>query len=97
MGAAFEWDEAKSQSNLQKHGESFEEAASVFANPLAAIFADPDHSQDELREVIVGHSERNRLLVVSFTERGREDYQRPCRHDSRAQGLRREPDGRVGA
>jgi uncharacterized DUF497 family protein len=70
MGAAFEWDEAKAQSNLQKHGVSLDEATSVFANPLAAIFPDPDHSQDELREIIVGHSERNRLLVVSFTERG---------------------------
>jgi uncharacterized DUF497 family protein len=42
----------------------------VFANPLAAIFPDPDHSQDEVREIIVGHSNRNRVLLVSFTERG---------------------------
>jgi hypothetical protein len=70
MGAAFEWDDTKAQSNLQKHGVSFDEAASVFASPLAAIFPDPDHSEDEVREIIVGHSERNRLLVVSFAERG---------------------------
>jgi uncharacterized DUF497 family protein len=70
MGPSFEWDEAKAQENQQKHGVSFEEAASVFANPLAAIFDDPDHSQDEVREIIVGHSDRNRVLVVSFTERG---------------------------
>jgi uncharacterized DUF497 family protein len=49
---------------------SFEEAATVFANPLAAIFPDPDHSEQEHREIIVGHSDRHRLLVVSFTERG---------------------------
>jgi uncharacterized protein len=66
----FEWDDGKAQSNLQKHGVSFSEAATVFADPLAAIFEDPDHSADEIREIIVGQSERQRLLVVSFTERG---------------------------
>lgn len=60
----------KALANQQKHGVSFEEAATVFANPLAAIFDDPDHSQDELREIVVGHSDRNRVLIVSFTERG---------------------------
>jgi len=70
MSPSFEWDEEKAQVNEQKHGVSFEEAATVFADPLAAIFADPDHSQEEEREIIVGHSERNRLLIVSFTERG---------------------------
>jgi uncharacterized protein len=70
MSQSFEWDEAKARANQQKHGVSFDEASTVFANPLAAIFPDPDHSQDELREIIVGHSERNRLLIVSFTERG---------------------------
>ncbi len=70
MGPSFEWDEAKAQANQQKHGVSFDEAATVFANPLAAIFADPEHSLDELREIIVGHSDRNRALIVSFTERG---------------------------
>jgi uncharacterized protein len=65
----FEWDDGKAQPNLQKHGVSFQEAATIFADPLAAIFADPDHSTDETREIIVGLSERNRLLVVSFTER----------------------------
>jgi uncharacterized protein len=67
---SFEWDDAKAQTNLQKHGVSFEETMTVFANPLAAIFADVEHSQDELREIIVGHSDQNRVLIVSFTERG---------------------------
>ena len=70
MGPGFEWDEAKAQTNLEKHGISFPEAATVFADPLAAIFPDADHSGDELREIIVGNSEQNRLLIVSFTERG---------------------------
>ena len=48
---------------------SFPEAATVFADPLAAIFPDPDHSDEEEREIFVGSSERGRLLVVSFTER----------------------------
>lgn len=70
MGPAFEWDEAKARANQQKHGVSFEEASSAFADPLAAIFPDHDHSDDEVREIIVGHSDKNRLVVVSFTERG---------------------------
>ena len=66
----FEWDDGKATANQRKHGVTFAEAASVFADPLAAIFADPDHSEDEVRELLIGHSERNRLLIVSFTERG---------------------------
>ena len=70
MTPSFEWDEAKAQANQKKHGVSFEEAATVFASPLAAIFDDPNHSHDEVREIIVGHSDQNRVLIVSFTERG---------------------------
>ncbi|MBI3823324.1 MAG: BrnT family toxin [Planctomycetes bacterium] len=66
----FEWDSTKAKRNLAKHGVSFDEAATVFRDKLAAIFPDPDHSDDEQREIIVGNSDRNRLLVVSFTERG---------------------------
>lgn len=49
----FEWDDAKATSNLSKHGVSFAEASSAFADPLAALFADPDHSDDETREILV--------------------------------------------
>lgn len=63
------WDEAKAASNVSKHGVTFEEAATVFDNPLAVIFDDERHSGDEVRELIIGHSERNRLLLVSFAER----------------------------
>ncbi len=65
----FEWDESKKISNLEKHGISFEEAKTVFDNPLAAIFDDRQHSIDEIREIIIGHSSQNQLLLVSFTER----------------------------
>jgi uncharacterized DUF497 family protein len=48
---------------------AFEEALTVFADPLARIFDDPGHSTDETREIIVGHSEKPRLLLVYFAER----------------------------
>lgn len=70
MSANFQWDEEKARVNVQKHRVAFTEAATVFSHPLAAIFSDPEHSQDEVREIIVGHSEQDRLLIVSFTERG---------------------------
>jgi uncharacterized DUF497 family protein len=69
MSLQFEWDEDKAQSNAKKHGVSFEEASSVFTDPLAVIFTDETHSDEELREIMVGHSAEGHLLVVSFTER----------------------------
>jgi hypothetical protein len=69
MALEFEWDDEKARSNEKKHHVSFEEAASVFTDPLAAIFDDEAHSQDEQREIIIGHSSANRLLLVSFNER----------------------------
>jgi uncharacterized DUF497 family protein len=65
----FEWDEEKAAANERKHGVAFSEAMTAFADPLAAIFDDPVHSDEEVREILVGYSERNRLLIVSFTER----------------------------
>ncbi len=69
MSLEFEWDPTKAEENRRKHGVTFEEAATVFGDPLARIFDDPEHSSDEPREIIVGYSERQRLLLVSFTER----------------------------
>jgi uncharacterized DUF497 family protein len=69
MAPEFEWDAKKADENLKKHGIPFEEALTVFADPLASIFDDPDHSENERRELIIGHSIAERLLVVSFTER----------------------------
>ena len=65
----FEWNEEKAKSNLKKHEVSFEEAETVFDDPLFVIFADPDHSFEENRFIIMGESNQNRLLVVSYTER----------------------------
>ncbi len=66
----FDWDENKAASNLSKHGVSFEEAKTVFGDPLYVDFYDPDHSDDEERYLIVGESNQGRLLIVSYTERG---------------------------
>ncbi|MBE9116897.1 BrnT family toxin [Lusitaniella coriacea LEGE 07157] len=65
----FEWDENKAARNLSKHGVEFEEAKTVFDDPLYIDFYDPDHSDDEERYLIVGESQRGRLLIVSYTER----------------------------
>jgi uncharacterized protein len=66
----FEWDEGKAESNLIKHGISFDDAQTVFNDPLYVDFYDPDHSEDEDRYLIIGESNRGRLLIVSYTERG---------------------------
>lgn len=65
----FEWDIGKAAANLKKHDVGFEEARMVFGDPLAKIFDDEFHSKDEFRELIVGHSDKSRLLIVCFTER----------------------------
>lgn len=65
----FDWDDVKAAKNLKKHGVSFEEAESVFGDPLARIFEDDLHSFDEKRHAIFGHSDQKRLLLVSYAER----------------------------
>lgn len=66
----FEWDRDKAAQNLEKHDVSFDEAVTVFHDPLAATFDDPDHSAGEQRFVTIGYSSQNRLIVVAHTERG---------------------------
>lgn len=66
----FEWDPRKAASNFTAHGVAFEEAATVFADPLAMMHSDPDHSLTEGRAFLTGHSGNGRLLLVSFTDRG---------------------------
>jgi len=68
MPTVFEWNERKDRANRKKHGIGFAEAALVFADPLARIFPDEDHAVHEHREIIIGSSPANRLLVISFTE-----------------------------
>lgn len=67
----FKWNKEKAKKNLKKHRVSFEEALTVFYDPLSATFDDPDHSIDEVRCVTIGYSSRGNLLVVSHTEQGK--------------------------
>jgi uncharacterized DUF497 family protein len=67
----FEWDASKADANLAKHGVSFEEALSCFFDPEQVAFFDPEHSGDEDRELLIGHSSHARLVIVSYTLRGR--------------------------
>ena len=94
MGYRFEWDERKAIANEKNHGITFDQASTVFRDPLAVIFDDEYHSEDELREIIIGHSIGGRLAVVFFTEKAesvvriisarpttkkeREDYEENC-------------------
>jgi len=66
----FEWDEQKAESNERKHGVTFIEAATCFLDPHQIAFYDPEHSDDEDRELLIAHSRDGRLLVVSHTMRG---------------------------
>jgi uncharacterized DUF497 family protein len=66
----FKWDDKKAAANLADHGVSFDEAKTVFDDPLYVDFYDPDHSYDEHRFLVVGESRHGRLLIVSYTERG---------------------------
>ena len=69
MGYTFEWDPEKADANLQKHGVSFDEASTVFGDPLSLLMPDPDHSADEERYLVLGMSAHRKLLVVAFAER----------------------------
>jgi uncharacterized DUF497 family protein len=69
MRLQFEWDKKKALRNAEKHGLTFDEAITVFRDPLARIFDDEKHSAQEHREIVIGHSIQGRLVVVSFTER----------------------------
>ena len=66
----FEWDHKKAATNFKKHKVSFDEAVTVFYDPLSATFNDPDHSIGEERFITIGYSSSSRLLVVTYTERG---------------------------
>jgi len=66
----FEWDPKKAAKNLRKHEVSFDEAATVFGDPLGTTVPDPDHSLAENRYITVGMSRRRRLVIVAHTERG---------------------------
>ncbi|OOH82510.1 hypothetical protein BOX30_03200 [Leptospirillum ferriphilum] len=64
---AFEWDIDKARANVRKHGVTFEEARSCFYDPRQIVFYDPDHSDDEDRELLIAHSNQGRVLIISYT------------------------------
>jgi uncharacterized DUF497 family protein len=69
MAIEFTWNPKKAESNLAKHGVSFDDAITVFADPLARIFEDEEHAVEERRELIIGRSAEQHLLIVSFVAR----------------------------
>jgi uncharacterized DUF497 family protein len=69
LAIRFAWDAAKAEENLGKHGVSFEEASTVFADENARLKHDPDHSQDEDRFLLLGFSAKLRLLIVCHAYR----------------------------
>ena len=82
MGLNFEWDDKKSKRNFKKHGVLFEEAATVFGDPLSITIPDPVHSISEHRFIIIGESFQRRILVVVHIERTEENpnYKRSSRN-----------------
>lgn len=70
MALYFDWYDRKAAANLRKHGIGFSEAASAFADPLSITIADPDHSEDEERFILIGQCLRHHLVVVAHVERG---------------------------
>ncbi|MBN2316854.1 MAG: BrnT family toxin [Sedimentisphaerales bacterium] len=70
MKLRFEWDAEKAKANLKKHRISFDEATTVFLDPFSITIPDPDHSMEEQRFIDIGSSDKGRVLVVIYTERG---------------------------
>jgi uncharacterized protein len=70
MPLNFEWDANKARANVLKHKIPFEQASTVFGDPLSVTIPDPVHSQVEGRFIIIGRSNQGKLLVVVYTERG---------------------------
>ena len=67
----YEWDPKKAKANLRKHKVGFEEAETVFDDPLSVTISDPDHSKSERRFLDIGRSENKRIIVVSYSHRGK--------------------------
>ena len=86
MALTFEWDARKAAANLAKHGVSFDEALTVFADPLGRLEEDDRHSVSEPRLVLLGSSSADRLLAVMFTDRGADRIRViSARHATRAE------------
>lgn len=85
MTLKFEWDEEKARANLKNHRVSFDDATAVFSDPFSITIPDPDHSVDEQRYIDIGSSDRGRVLVVVYTERGRSIRIISCRRANRTE------------
>ncbi len=70
MSIKFDWDDNKAESNEKKHGITFQEAGTAFFDTLSLTISDPLHSEGEERLVLIGSSDKNRLLIVVHTDRG---------------------------
>jgi uncharacterized DUF497 family protein len=70
MELSFDWDPAKDEANTRKHGVTFEEASTAFGDPLSVTVPDPEHSEREVRFLLLGRSSAGRLIVVAHAERG---------------------------
>jgi uncharacterized DUF497 family protein len=81
----FEWDEKKAKDNLKNHKVSFDEATTVFSDPSSITILDPYHSEDEQRYVDIGSSDKGRVLVVVYTERGANIRIISCRKATRTE------------
>lgn len=92
----FEWDPEKAALNLRNHGVSFEEAASVFGDPLAATIPDPEHSTEEARSITMGVTPSQRLLVVVHTDRADRIRIISARPATRAEKKKYEEDQEAG-
>jgi len=79
MKLSFEWDDEKAKANLKKHRVSFDEAATVFTDPFSLTIPDPGHSAGEQRYIDIGSSDKGRVLVVVYTERGSNIRMVSCR------------------
>ena len=93
MSLEFEWDGKKARSNAQKHGVSFDEASTVFGDPLARMMEGPTHSIEEDRFVMLGESNKLRLLVVVFTDRDQKIRIISAREATRRERRKHEEEG----
>jgi hypothetical protein len=93
VGYIFEWDHKRADSNIRKHGVTFDRASTVFGDPRALLLQDPDHSVVEERYLVLGMSNHDRSLVVAFAERPPRTRLISARLDTRQERRRYEEEG----
>ena len=85
MKLGFEWDEEKARANLKRHRVGFDETVTVFTDPFSITIHDPEHSSDEQRYIDIGSSDKRRVLVVVYAERGSNIRIISCRRATRSE------------